>query len=110
MLTELIENEIARFLASPEPEAVCLRGKWGVGKTYTWNKFLVDAQKAKKIGLNKYSYVSLFGLDSLDQLLRELPAAAILDVEPKCIRDRNHRRSLFVNSDHRGAGTPCQHR
>ena len=43
-------------------------------------------------------------------VLRELPAAAILNVEPKCIRDRNPRRSLFVNSDHRGTGTPCQHR
>jgi hypothetical protein len=32
-------------------------------------------------------------------VLRQLPAAAILDVEPKCLRDRNPRRSLFVNGD-----------
>ncbi len=42
-------------------------------------------------------------------VLRELPAAAILGFEPKCIRDRNPRRSLFVNSDYSGAGTACQH-
>ena len=35
MSTALVEKEIERFLASPEPEVLCLRGKWGVGKTYS---------------------------------------------------------------------------
>jgi hypothetical protein len=36
MSATLVEKEIERFLASPEPEVLCLRGKWGVGKTYSW--------------------------------------------------------------------------
>jgi hypothetical protein len=68
MSTALVEKEIARFLASPEPEVLCLRGKWGVGKTFSWNAFLLRAKEDQRIALGSYSYVSLFGLDSLDQL------------------------------------------
>jgi Cdc6-like AAA superfamily ATPase len=68
MSTELVEKEIARFLASPDAEVLCLRGKWGVGKTYSWNEFLKQAQRQKRVALKSYSYVALFGLESLDQL------------------------------------------
>jgi hypothetical protein len=68
MSTELVEKEIARFLASSEPEVLCLRGKWGIGKTYSWNVFLRQAQQEKRVSLKTYAYVSLFGLGSLDQL------------------------------------------
>ena len=45
MSTELVEveKEIARFLVSPEPEVLCISGKWGVGKTFSWNVFLRTA-------------------------------------------------------------------
>ena len=35
---------------------------------------------------------------------------AFEEFQAKQGRTRNPRRSLFVNSDHRGASTPCQHR
>ena len=31
MSTALVEKEIERFLASAEPEVLCMQGKWGVG-------------------------------------------------------------------------------
>lgn len=70
MSTELVEveKEIARFLASPEPEVLCISGKWGVGKTFSWNVFLRTAKDEDRIEFDSYAYVSLFGLDSLDQL------------------------------------------
>lgn len=68
MSTELIEREIKRFLASEEPEVACISGRWGVGKTYAWNRYLRDALAAKKVALNHYAYVSLFGVNSLDEL------------------------------------------
>jgi hypothetical protein len=64
----LIEKEIERFLASPEPEVLCLRGKWGVGKTHSWEQILRRARDKNAIALGSYAYVSLFGRDSLDQL------------------------------------------
>ncbi len=68
MSTALVEKEIERFLASPEPEVLCLRGKWGVGKTYSWDTILRRARDKNGIALSSYAYVSLFGRDSLDQL------------------------------------------
>ncbi|MGO4621310.1 hypothetical protein AB4Z34_29290 [Ensifer sp. 2YAB10] len=55
-------------MATKDPEVLCIRGKWGVGKTYAWKKYLVDAADKKKLGLDNYSYVSLFGLNSLEDL------------------------------------------
>lgn len=31
----LLHKEIIRFLKDPTQEVLCIRGKWGVGKTYT---------------------------------------------------------------------------
>ena len=68
MSTSLVEREIARFLASAEPEVLCMRGKWGVGKTFSWKVFVSKAKDSSALALSSYAYVSLFGLDSLDQL------------------------------------------
>jgi len=65
---ELVVNEIGRFLSTAEPEVICVSGHWGVGKTYAWNQYLRDAQSKNKIALKRYSYVSLFGINSLDEL------------------------------------------
>ena len=68
MSTELVKKEIERFLASSAIEAICIRGKWGVGKTFTWMSYLAGAKAAGKIALGKYAYVSLFGLNSLEEV------------------------------------------
>jgi len=68
MSVELVKEEIARFLTRTEAEVLCIRGKWGVGKTYTWSKAIEAAQRANAIRLPRYSYVSLFGVGSLDEL------------------------------------------
>lgn len=66
MSIDTIKSEIDRFLQSSTPEVMAIKGSWGVGKTYSWNKFLIDAKNNNSIALGKYSYVSLFGLNSLD--------------------------------------------
>ena len=68
MSAKLVKEEITKFLNRQDPEVLCIRGKWGVGKTYTWSKQLEAAQQAKAIKLPRYSYVSLFGINSLDEL------------------------------------------
>jgi len=63
----LIENEIRRLLSTKEPEVVCISGRWGVGKTFAWRRYLEDAHGRKEgIALKRYAYVSLFGINSLD--------------------------------------------
>ena len=69
MSVELVKAEISRFLANPEPGVLCLRGKWGVGKTYAWNAELSKAAQTERgLAFRTYSKVSLFGLNSLDAL------------------------------------------
>lgn len=66
MSLDNVRRELRRFLGSDDPEVLVLKGPWGVGKTYTWNKILKVAWHTSEIKLAKYSYVSLFGINSLD--------------------------------------------
>jgi hypothetical protein len=68
MTIRLVSSEIKRFLSCSDPELLCIIGQWGVGKTFAWRKFLAEAEVEKKISLQKYAYVSLFGLNSLEDL------------------------------------------
>jgi len=47
---------------------MAIKGEWGVGKTYGWEALLLEAQKEKMLSAKRYSYVSLFGISSLDKL------------------------------------------
>lgn len=66
MSIKVIKTQIDKFLASDAPEVIAIKGVWGVGKTYSWNKFLDEAKLDDRIALNRYSYVSLFGINSLE--------------------------------------------
>ncbi|MCW2237625.1 P-loop NTPase fold protein [Azospirillum canadense] len=68
MSTELIKSELLSFLGRKDAEVLCISGKWGVGKTHVWRKQLEEAQRSENIALERYSYVSLFGIGSLDDL------------------------------------------
>ena len=61
-----------------------MTGQWGVGKTFAWNKYpFQNAQMQGQIGLKRYSYVSLFGINSLDDL-----KYAIFENTDSVLRDR----------------------
>lgn len=70
--TTLVQNEIERFLRSQEPEVLCITGEWGVGKTYNWQSKLEQLRARREVGLARYSYVSLFGINSLDALKQSI--------------------------------------
>ncbi|WP_348766939.1 hypothetical protein [uncultured Salinisphaera sp.] len=68
MTLALVRNELNRFLAEPSAEVLAIRGKWGVGKTYSWNRILEDANRRDRISRKRYAYLSLFGIGTLDEL------------------------------------------
>ena len=68
MTLALVRNELSRFLSAPDAEVLALRGKWGVGKTYSWNQIVADANRRDAISRERYAYLSLFGISSLDEL------------------------------------------
>ena len=67
MTIEIIKSQINKFLSSKEPEVMAIKGSWGIGKTYSWKKFLKEAKDGQNIGLGMYSYISLFGINSLNE-------------------------------------------
>lgn len=66
MSTKIVREVVGKFVQSPEPKVLVVKGQWGVGKTHMWWK-LIDEFRSK-IALKKYSYVSLFGINSLSEL------------------------------------------
>jgi Cdc6-like AAA superfamily ATPase len=68
MTIAVVKNQINAFLATEKPEVIAIKGAWGIGKTYSWKQFLLAAKQSKEIALKRYSYVSLFGINSLEAL------------------------------------------
>ena len=59
-----------KFLADPEPEVLCIKGKWGTGKTHAWEDAVKQAISEKSI--KKYAYVSLFGMNSSSDIMQSV--------------------------------------
>jgi hypothetical protein len=66
MPTDLVKQQIQKFLSTSKPEVLAIKGDWGVGKTYCWDKYIEEFKD--ECALKSYSYVSLFGIDSIDTL------------------------------------------
>lgn len=69
-----IEARLSSFLSSKEAGAIVLQGKWGTGKTYFWRHTIMAPVLAKP-WKKRYSYVSLFGIESLAELKSALAIA-----------------------------------
>ncbi|WHS99346.1 MAG: hypothetical protein LZT29_02346 [Pantoea stewartii] len=68
MSLQSIRNQILKFASESAPCVIAINGDWGVGKTFAWNKFLLEAKEKEMLSADKYSYVSLFGMASLENL------------------------------------------
>lgn len=69
-----IEKVLSDFAGSTSGGAIVLQGRWGVGKTYFWRQRIVAELLARAPG-TRYSYVSLFGINSLAELKTALAMA-----------------------------------
>ncbi|MGO6754894.1 P-loop NTPase fold protein [Rhizobium ruizarguesonis] len=73
MSAKNIRAAIERFLVSDTPQVLCIRGAWGTGKTFNWKTISRELRdKPAAIALNEYSYVSLFGLNSLNEVKTQI--------------------------------------
>ena len=68
MAVELVKQAIRVFLRTATPQVLCIRGKWGVGKTFMWDEVFKQAASEGAVALQHYCYVSLFGLQSIDEV------------------------------------------
>jgi|JI8StandDraft_2_1071088.scaffolds.fasta_scaffold109761_1 hypothetical protein len=68
MTIHIVQAEIGRFLSDEQSGVLVVSGKWGVGKTFAWDRFLRAAKAQREISFEHYAYVSLFGLGNLEDL------------------------------------------
>lgn len=97
MAVDQIEPVVRNFVAQGSSEVLVLKGNWGVGKTHFWHRLIEkqttevgnvetegfwgrmmnDENQEVAIGKEKYSYISLFGVNSLDDLKRSIFTSVI---------------------------------
>ncbi|MCB9420607.1 MAG: hypothetical protein H6667_12440 [Ardenticatenaceae bacterium] len=63
-----LEKSLLHFLGDDAYKVAVLKGQWGVGKTYYWRTFL--EKHKNKLDFRAYSYVSLFGSESISEVKR----------------------------------------
>ncbi len=75
-------NDIKKILSkllqkseSQKHQTIALVGDWGIGKTFLWKDFY--AQEKSSLNYEKYVYVSLFGVNSLDELKLKIATETI---------------------------------
>lgn len=68
MSRDIIEHNIGTFLELESSEILAVYGGWGVGKTYIWNEVIKSKYTRIPSCYKSYSYVSLFGINSLESL------------------------------------------
>lgn len=68
MSLKTIREQVLNFLSQSSPSVLAIKGEWGVGKTYGWEALLLEAKKENMLSAKRYSYISLFGISSLDKL------------------------------------------
>lgn len=68
MSKNLVIKKIDELLQSKSTDVYAITGEWGCGKTHTWNERLNNLVHSRGLAWENYSYVSLFGINSLDAL------------------------------------------
>ncbi|HEV7891880.1 MAG TPA: P-loop NTPase fold protein [Pyrinomonadaceae bacterium] len=77
MSLEHIKAVIENFISDTRNELLVIKGKWGAGKTFFWQKLIEECQREKNVGRQFYSYVSLFGVNSLEELNNSILASRV---------------------------------
>ncbi|MFW7524831.1 P-loop NTPase fold protein [Vibrio ostreicida] len=96
----MVKEQILAFLQSEEPQVLAIQGRWGIGKTYLWNDS-IEKHKSK-VPQKKYSYVSLFGLKSVDDIKRTVFENS---TDPKVLGEKTDLESIKKN--YKALGKQC---
>lgn len=87
-----VETALKRIVTSDVPGAIVLQGRWGVGKTYFWREQIIHPALTE-LSKTRYSYVSLFGINSLAELKTALAFAT--DEFDRKARVKHRRHGMF---------------
>lgn len=87
MSLEQIKAVAENFISDTHNELLVIKGKWGAGKTFFWRALIEESQRKKCVGRDYYSYVSLFGINSLEELNNSILASRV-DSRPTKIQQK----------------------
>lgn len=76
-----VKSALVDFVKGEKDRAIVLKGDWGTGKTHLWKQVVRESRDS--FNKRNYSYVSLFGLNSLKDLKKSI-------YENKVYRERAH--------------------
>jgi hypothetical protein len=68
MSLEQITTVVENFINETHNQLLVIKGDWGVGKTHFWDSLIAKSRENGVVGSDYYASVSLFGLNSLDEL------------------------------------------
>ena len=77
MSLETVKSVIEKFVQNKRSDLLTIKGNWGVGKTYFWQNTVAELSRKSQIAHKNYSYVSLFGVNTLESLKSSLMASQI---------------------------------
>jgi hypothetical protein len=72
MSVELVKLAMHQFLANDTPEVLCIKGKWGTGKTHAWDDAVKESKANDKMSIKRYAYVSLFGMNDPSDIMQSI--------------------------------------
>jgi len=81
MSVSKVKSALVEFVKGEKDRAIVLKGDWGTGKTHLWKQVVLESRDS--FYKRNYSYVSLFGLNSLKDLKKSI-------YENKVYRERAH--------------------
>lgn len=81
MSVSKVKSALVDFVKGEKDRAIVLKGDWGTGKTHLWKQVVLQSRDS--FHKRNYSYVSLFGLNSLKDLKKSI-------YENKVYRERAH--------------------
>ena len=76
MSTANLKKRLTNILTKDESVVISINGKWGVGKTYFWHKF-ITAYKICFRHKNKTAYISLFGKETIADIRTDISLQVI---------------------------------
>lgn len=66
-----LEKSLHAFFSS-EAKVAVIKGEWGVGKTYFWTNYISQRIASNDLSQIAYSYISLFGSSSLEDIKKQV--------------------------------------
>lgn len=78
MSLKTTKTHLIKLLSDPDNSVIALSGKWGTGKSHLWREVKAESKDDK---VKSALYVSLFGLNSMDQVKLKIIQGAIPSIE-----------------------------